>query len=175
MKTKKLMLIGRTGCGKTTLSQAMQGMALVYRKTQAVRYADWIVDTPGEFSENRRFYSALTASSTGCDIIGFVQDATAVNSIFPPNFASLFNKQAIGIISKTDLAAADIERAEKFLRWAGAETIFQTSSLAETGISSILAWLGCRQAAPACPCQENMPGTAHPPSSQGVLPRESEE
>lgn len=171
---KKLMLIGRTGCGKTTLSQAMQGMALVYRKTQAVRYADWIVDTPGEFSENRRFYSALMASSTGCDIVGLVHDATAAGSIFPPKFALMFNKQAIGIVSKTDLADANIERAEKFLRWAGAETIFQTSSLDKTGINTIIAWLGLRQAA-QWPRPKNMSSNSSPPSPQGVSPRESEE
>ena len=171
---KKLMLIGRTGCGKTTLSQSMRGMALVYRKTQAVHYADWIVDTPGEFSENRRFYSALMASSTCCDLIGFVQDATAVGSIFPPKFASMFNKQAIGIISKVDLAAANIERAAKFLQWAGAETIFQTSSLEKTGIATIIAWLKHRQAAQTWSRPEYMCSISSPQSSQGVSPRESE-
>ncbi|MDP3478437.1 MAG: EutP/PduV family microcompartment system protein [Desulfoprunum sp.] len=169
---KKLMLIGKTGCGKTTLSQSMQGMALVYRKTQAVHYSDWIVDTPGEFSENRRFYSALMASCTNCNIVGFVQDATAVGCIFPPKFASMLNKQTIGIISKTDLAGANIERAEKFLRWAGAQTIFQTSSLEKTGITTIIAWLGHRQPVPTYPNQENMSQNSLP---QGVSPRESEE
>ena len=138
---QKLMLIGKTGCGKTTLSQALQGLELVYRKTQAVRFADWIVDTPGEFIENRRFYSALLASSTSCDIIAFVQDATAPSSIFPPKFAAMFNKPTIGIVAKTDLAQANGERAEKFLRWAGATTIFHTSSLHQTGITTIIAWL----------------------------------
>ena len=35
---KKLILIGRTGCGKTTLTQALLGKKLVYHKTQAVYY-----------------------------------------------------------------------------------------------------------------------------------------
>jgi ethanolamine utilization protein EutP len=49
----RVMLIGRTGAGKTTLIQALEGMALDYSKTQAVEYLDKYIDTPGEYSENR--------------------------------------------------------------------------------------------------------------------------
>ena len=168
---QKLMLIGKTGCGKTTLSQAMQGLTLVYRKTQAVSYTDWIVDTPGEFIENRRFYSALLASSTACDVIAFVQDATAPNSIFPPKFATMFNKPAIGIVTKTDLACANGERAEKFLHWAGATTIFHTSSLHQIGITTIIAWLK-----PGKASLSSRPVAMGPQrATQGVSPRESAE
>lgn len=138
---KKTMLVGRTGCGKTTLIQAIQGKTIAYRKTQAVSFCDTIIDTPGEFVENRRFYSALMASSTSCDIIGFVQDATATNSIFPPKFSSMFNKPVFGIISKTDLEGGNLIRAEKFLRWAGALEIFHTSSIENIGIKTMLAFL----------------------------------
>ncbi len=171
----KLMLIGRTGCGKTTLSQAMQGLALVYRKTQAVSYSAGIVDTPGEFIENRRFYSALMASSAGCDIIGLVQDACAVNSVFPPQFTSMFNKPAIGIISKADLASANIGRAEKFLQWAGVQTLFQTSALEKTGITTIVAWLNPRQRTATCHHLENMNPNSLPQLPEGASPREFEE
>ena len=91
---KKIMLIGKTGCGKTSLTQAIQGDDVIYRKTQAVNYHKTIVDTPGEFMENRRFYSALMVSSIQCDMVGFVQDGTAINSIFPPQFASMFKKKS---------------------------------------------------------------------------------
>ena len=79
---KKTMLVGRTGCGKTTLMQAIQGKELVYRKTQAVGFCSSIIDTPGEFIENRRLYSALMASSVGCDVIGLVHDATSSPEYF---------------------------------------------------------------------------------------------
>ena len=136
---KKTMLIGRTGCGKTTLIQAIQGRKITYKKTQAVSFCGTIIDTPGEFVENRRFYSALMASSTTCDIVGLVQDATATNSIFPPKFGSMFNKTIIGVVSKTDMDGSNPALAEKFLRWAGAQEIFHTSSIQETGIKALLA------------------------------------
>lgn len=138
---KKLLLIGKTGSGKTTLCQALQGLTICYRKTQAVSYSPCIIDTPGEFVENRRYYSALLASSTACDLVGLVQDGTHRNSVFPPNFASMFNKKVIGIISKTEHAECNTARAEKFLRWAGVEDIIATSSLSQCGINSLREYL----------------------------------
>ena len=138
---KKTMLVGRTGCGKTTLMQAIQGKELVYRKTQAVGFCSSIIDTPGEFIENRRLYSALMASSVGCDVIGLVHDATSAQSIFPPKFSSMFTLPVIGIVSKIDREEANTARAEKFLRWAGADRIFQTSSMENIGIQTVVTFL----------------------------------
>ncbi|MCG8633931.1 MAG: EutP/PduV family microcompartment system protein [Desulfobacterales bacterium] len=135
---KKIMFIGKSGCGKTSLSQALHGQDITYLKTQAVKYAGMVVDTPGEFAENRRFYSALMVSAAKADIIGFVQDATARVSIFPPKFASMFKKEVIGIISKTDLDGSDIPRSERFLKLAGAGTILETSALERTGVARVL-------------------------------------
>ncbi len=165
---KRMMLVGRTGCGKTTLIQSMQGRELVYRKTQAVRYTGLVVDTPGEFLENRHYYSALMATSTSCDVIALVQDGAAVHSVFPPKFTSMFNKEAIGIVSKTDLAACDIERAEKFLGWAGVKTIFHTSSIRQTGIDVILAWLDSDNAARIRPSAGETLGPRSITSTQGA-------
>lgn len=141
VKMKKAMFVGRTGCGKTTLMQAIQGKEIVYRKTQAVGFCDTIIDTPGEFVENRHLYSALLASSIGCDVVGLVQDATSAQSIFPPKFGALFNLSVIGIVSKIDLDDANSARAEKFLKWAGAARIFRTSSVKSLGIRTIVNFL----------------------------------
>lgn len=138
---KKIIFIGKSGCGKTTLSQAIHGLDFNYKKTQAICYAGNIVDTPGEFLENRRFYSALMVSSSNCDIIGLVQDSTAATSIFPPNFTSMFNKKVIGIISKTGLKGSDIIRSERFLRRAGVKQIIETSSLESIGIQNLISLL----------------------------------
>ncbi len=138
---KKIMFIGKSGCGKTSLTQALHGQDITYLKTQAVKYNGMVVDTPGEFAENRRFYSALMVSATKADIIGFVQDATARVSIFPPKFATMFKKEVIGIISKTDLDGGDIERSERFLKLAGAGTILETSAVEKIGVQGVLALL----------------------------------
>lgn len=139
---KKIMLVGKTGSGKTMLIRAIQGSTLVCKKTLAVRYEGPFVDTPGEYLENRQLYTALMATSSKCDIIGFVQDATVVNSIFPPGFATMFNKKIIGIVTKVDSKDCNISRAEKFLGWAGAEIIVKSSSIENTGIEFLRSYLG---------------------------------
>ena len=46
---RKIMFIGRSEAGKTTLSQAMKGNTITYHKTQYVNHYDVIIDTPGEY------------------------------------------------------------------------------------------------------------------------------
>lgn len=70
---KKILLVGRSGCGKTTLLQRMNGLKIEYRKTQTITYENNAFDTPGEYLENRNRYSALIVSSYDCDVIGMVQ------------------------------------------------------------------------------------------------------
>lgn len=135
------MLVGKSGCGKTTLTQALKGLDLSYKKTQAISFEGMVIDTPGEFTENRRFYSALMATACQCDIIGFVQDVTAGSTAFPPRFAAMFCREVIGIISKTDLEPNGIDRATHFLNLAGVSHIIQTSALQKNGIESLKAIL----------------------------------
>ena len=44
---KKLILIGRSEAGKTTLTQALKGETITYQKTQYINYYDVIIDKPG--------------------------------------------------------------------------------------------------------------------------------
>ena len=58
----KLMLVGKTGSGKTTLAQRINGMDINYKKTQMILFEDNIIDTPGEYIENKFYYKALTVT-----------------------------------------------------------------------------------------------------------------
>lgn len=131
---KKILLIGKTGSGKTSLIQGLQEQKIVYKKTQAITFNGDFVDSPGEFLENRRLHPALMTSSVKCNIIALVQDSTVINSVFPPKFASMFKKRIIGIVTKVDKDSSNPERAEKFLRRAGAEEIIRTSAIDKTGL-----------------------------------------
>ena len=51
-KKNRAMLIGSVGAGKSTLTNALLGREVPAVKTQSLIYYDWIVDTPGEYSEN---------------------------------------------------------------------------------------------------------------------------
>ncbi|MCK5826251.1 MAG: EutP/PduV family microcompartment system protein [Desulfuromusa sp.] len=133
----KILLIGKTGSGKSSLIQSLQGEDIIYRKTQAITFNGMFVDSPGEFLENRRLYPALMTSSVNCNIIALVQDATAINSVFPPKFASMFKKRMIGIITKIDKKKSHLERAEKFLRRAGTDEIIRTSATENIGLEAL--------------------------------------
>ncbi len=118
---RKMILIGKTGCGKTTLCQQLHGEPIEYKKTQAIQTLPYAIDTPGEYIENRFYYNALTVTAADADVIGLIQDCTEKRNYFPPLFASIFPKPVIGLVTKIDLAESkeDIQEAEIYLEMAG--------------------------------------------------------
>lgn len=134
---KKIMLIGRCGCGKTTLTQALNKEKLKYKKTQTIEFIGSTMDTPGEYIENRRYYNALIVSSADSDVIAFVQGSTDEESIFPPGFANIFAKPVIGIITKMDLCDNG-QRGRRILEMAGVENIYEISAVNDEGIQGII-------------------------------------
>lgn len=120
----KMMLVGKTGSGKTTLVQRINGVDINYKKTQMISFEENIIDTPGEYIENKYYYKALTVTASNADIIAFVQSALDEDTLFPPKFSTMFaGKIIIGIITKKDLQF-DSSNAENFLKCAGAEEIY---------------------------------------------------
>lgn len=67
---RKIMFIGRSEAGKTTLSQAMKGKTITYHKTQYVNHYDVIIDTPGEYLQSKNLISALAVFTAEADVIG---------------------------------------------------------------------------------------------------------
>ena len=126
---KKIMMIGKIGCGKTTLGQRLTGETVSYWKTQSIQViGDGIVDTPGEYLEQKQFYSALIVTAVEADVILLLLSATDEQSTFSPRMSSMFGgKPVIGVITKTDLCR-DKERIEigkEILEIAGAQEILE--------------------------------------------------
>jgi len=136
---KVIMLIGKTGCGKTSFSQVINVQELYYKKTQAIEIVDKVIDTPGEYLENRRLYKALLVSAVDADLIILLQDCTDQQSMFAPGFATMFNKPVIGLVTKIDLAIdqEQIEKAQMILILAGAGKVFKISNTSKTGIEEV--------------------------------------
>lgn len=141
---KKIMLVGKTGAGKTSFRQAIYGEALRDQKTQAVEVVDSVIDTPGEFLENRALYRALIVTAAEANLIVLVQDCTDEQCMFAPGFADMFGKPVIGLVSKIDLAASAqaIQDAEMKLELAGCTRLFHISSKEQTGIDGVRAYIG---------------------------------
>ncbi len=143
-RKKRVMLIGNTGAGKTTLTQYLSGQALKYSKTQTVQIVNEnIIDTPGEYLAYSYFRGTMMVTACDADIIIFVQDASAMTTMFPPAYASLFGKPAVGVVTKADLAdEAQIEKAKKYLLMAGATQVYVTSSFEGQGFEELSKLLG---------------------------------
>lgn len=143
----KIILIGKTSSGKTTLCQKFHGESIEYQKTQAVNTYEDAIDTPGEYIENRFYYKALVVTAADADVIGLVQDCTEEASFFPPAFGMIFPKKTIGIITKCDLAKSDedLALAKENLVNAGAEEIFITSVITGEGIDKLRDYLELEQ------------------------------
>lgn len=136
---EKIILIGASRAGKTTLIKVMEDGEFknIDYRTQSLEFKDEAIDTPGEYIENRHYYTALISAAQEAEIIGLVADATAEQSFLPPGFAAIFARPVIGIITKIDAEEADIEYARSILEMAGAEKIFLTSALEGEGLKKL--------------------------------------
>ncbi|MDR1768475.1 MAG: EutP/PduV family microcompartment system protein [Propionibacteriaceae bacterium] len=141
---KKAILIGMSGCGKTTLVQRLEHEELAYAKTQTVRHYVNFIDTPGEYLEHRHLYRALIISSADADEIGLVQDCAAGQTWIPPSFGTTFAKPIFGVVTKTDLAVGDeqLEYARSVLETGGAARVFAVSAFTGDGVPELLEYLG---------------------------------
>ncbi len=144
---KRIILIGRAECGKTTLTQALRGHKLQYHKTQAVNRHDVVIDTPGEYAENRELARALILYSYEADVIALMLSATEDYSLFSPNIAAGATRPVIGIVTQIDQENARPDRAEAWLRLAGCKMVFHVSAFTGDGIEELLTYLDASSAA----------------------------
>ena len=138
---KKLMLFGRVGAGKTTLTQKLLGEEIKYFKTQYVNYLDTVIDTPGEYTERRETGGALALYAYEADVVGLVLSANEPYSIFSPCLTSMVNREAIGIITGIDKPDGNVERVRRWLTLAGCKKIFPVSAITGEGIEELVNFL----------------------------------
>ncbi|WP_027416181.1 EutP/PduV family microcompartment system protein [Aneurinibacillus terranovensis] len=144
-KKHRAMLIGAIGSGKSTMTHALLGRKTEAVKTQSLIYYDWIVDTPGEYTENPLFYKSIMATSLEVTHVLFIQDATRQKTIFPPGFATGIPKLIIGVITKSESPQADIDRATTLLQYAMPRgPIVAASAFTGQGIEDIRRLVACR-------------------------------
>lgn len=135
------MLVGRSECGKTTLTQALKGDAIKYHKTQYINHFDVVIDTPGEYAETANLGRALALYAYESDVVGLLLSATEPYSLYPPCVAAVCTRPVIGIVTQTDQPEADTAQAHEWLDLAGCDPIFHVSSYTGEGIWQILEYL----------------------------------
>lgn len=139
---RKIILMGRSECGKTTLRQALNGEKIHYNKTQYINHEQVVIDTPGEYAENHTLGRALALYSYEADVVGLLLSAREEYSLYPPCVTAAANRPVIGIVTQIDRPDARADRAESWLRLAGCKEIFHVSAVTGEGIDKILEYLG---------------------------------
>jgi len=136
---KKTLLVGRHGVGKTTLTQALRGEEIEYKKTQYMNWNDWLIDSPGEYAEVHGLASALALYSYEADIVALLISSDEDYSLFPPCCTATVNREVIGIVTK--VGKYPPERADNWLRLAGCKRIFHVDSHTGEGVDKLKAYL----------------------------------
>lgn len=139
IESRRIILVGRSRCGKTTLIRRLHNLDMSYRKTQSIEAWSDAIDTPGEYTDTPFFSrGAAITPAYDADIVCFCHDCGNDICRLPQMFSMSFAKPVIGIVTKADSEDVSTEQAELFLRNAGARHIVITSSLTGRGIEELI-------------------------------------
>ena len=139
---KRIIVAGNVGSGKTTLCRCLNGLSLEYRKTQSVEVISTMIDTPGEYFQQRRYLRALISTAADTEVMIFTVDPTQEQSCLRFGLASTFPMDVIGVITKTDIASPEQRmRAGELLRLSGTEKIFAVSAVTGEGMDELKKYL----------------------------------
>ena len=138
---RRLLLVGRSEAGKTTLMQRLQNRPLHYQKTQVVYAGQTVIDTPGEYCQTAEYGRAIALYAYEADVVGLVVSADEPYLLFSPGIASLVNREVIGIVTGTDKPDARPALCASWLKLAGCRRIFFVCSLSGEGVEDLRAYL----------------------------------
>ncbi|MBR3934431.1 MAG: ethanolamine utilization protein EutP [Clostridia bacterium] len=138
---KKLILMGRSESGKTTLTQVLRGEDISYDKTQYIKFENTLIDTPGEYAQTHHLGRALALYSYEADMVGLLISATEPYSLFPPCVTCMVNREVIGIVTKSQEEGANPDRAENWLRLSGCKKVFKIDSVTGYGVNELIEYL----------------------------------
>lgn len=114
-----VVFVGEVDAGKSALiGKLLSDRETNTGKTQApIFYSGKVIDTPGEFIENRALNGALLSTICNVKTIVVLLPANAKQHSIPSGLLNVYsNKNIVGVISKVDLADADLNQASKLLR-----------------------------------------------------------
>lgn len=138
---KKILLVGRSECGKTTLTQALRGETIHYHKTQYVNHFDVIIDTPGEYAENKFLGRALALYSYEADVVGLLLSATEPYSLYPPCVAASANPGGHRQRHPNRSTPRQPRSRRRLAAAGGVRDVFQVSAASGDGVWRILEYL----------------------------------
>lgn len=138
MRKKRVMVIGPTGSGKTSLVNALNDYEGPLRKTQNLIYGEKTIDVPGSYLDNPWMYKHLIAAAQDASHLLILVDQSKKTETYAPGFAKPFTCPVIGVITKSDLMEENEEFCVNQLRRIGvAEPYYKVSVPEGTGVEAL--------------------------------------
>ena len=142
MRRKRIMIIGPTNCGKTTLAYALNECDGPIKKTQNIIYGKNTIDVPGSYIENVWMYKYLISAVQDASLVLVLVDQSSSDTVYSPGFARVFNQPVLGVITKTDVNPENEEFCMRQLMITGIdEPIFKICAKSGEGISALQEYL----------------------------------
>jgi len=139
---KRIMVVGPTQSGKSTLTNVLNDSNRPLKKTQDVIYGKNTIDTPGSYIENAAMYKYLIATAQTASFLLIMVDQSRPTEVYPPGFAKSFTCPVIGVICKIDLAPNNINPCIQQLKRIGIREPFFCISLKDnTGVEALKQYL----------------------------------
>ncbi len=112
-----ILLAGITGAGKSSLIAALFKAQRPVTKTQAlIFHGNHCIDSPGEYLMHPHLRQNFLSTAADVRTVLFLHNADARNTPLPSDFLrAVGHIPVIGVISKTDVAGANIPRAQQEL------------------------------------------------------------
>ncbi|MCM1990204.1 EutP/PduV family microcompartment system protein [Oceanirhabdus seepicola] len=142
MRKKRIMVIGPSRCGKTTLVNVLNDYDGPLRRTPDLIYGKNTIDVPGAYIENAWMYKHIIAAAQDASYVLILVDQSNCAEIYSPGFAKSFTCQVIGVITKCDLMPENEEKCLQQLKKIGvSEPYFHISFPMGIGIDPLKKYL----------------------------------
>lgn len=142
MRKKRIMVIGPSRCGKTTLVNALNNYDGPLRRTQDMIYGEKTIDVPSSYLENAWMYKHIIAAAQDASHVLVLVDHSNCTEVYSPGFAKSFRCPVIGVITKCDLVPENEDICKRQLKKIGVkEPYFHISFTKGTGIDALKNYL----------------------------------
>lgn len=142
MRKKRIMIIGPSRSGKTTIVNALNDYDGPLRRTPDLIYGKNTIDVPSAYIENASMYKHVIALSQDASHVLILVDQSNSTEIYSPGFAKSFRCPVIGVVTKCDLTPENEEKCLRQLKIVGvSEPYFHISFPMGTGIDALKKYL----------------------------------